>query len=167
MTCTEFLEHYTDYRDGLITAPRETRRFKRHLTQCPSCRRYDEALRNGVQVLRGSEVIYPSADFRRRLDERLRKEGLIAGPPTLVATPARAGLIAALFVGVALALVAFEGVQRYRGPERPELPPVPFPKPVAQAGVPFVSFQDPRASVVLSNPNPYGTALVEPIAAGR
>ena len=44
----------------------------------------------------------------------------------------------------------------------PTLPPVPFPKPVAQAGVPFVSFQDPRTSVVSGNPYPYGTAYVEP-----
>ena len=53
------------------------------------------------------------------------------------------------------------------------LPPVPFPKPVAHAGVPNVTFQDPRASVVAGNPNPYGTALVqpasrvEPVTAGR
>jgi len=42
------------------------------------------------------------------------------------------------------------------------LPPVPFPKPVAQAGLPFVSFQDPRTSVTTGNPYPYGTAYVEP-----
>src|SRR5216110_3065642 len=27
MTCAEFLERYTDFRDGLITAPRELRRL--------------------------------------------------------------------------------------------------------------------------------------------
>jgi hypothetical protein len=80
--------------------------------------------------------------------------------------PTRIGLIAALFVAVTIALVAAEGVRR--SPRHtPMLPPVPFPKPVAQAGLPFVSFQDPRASVVFSNPNPYGTALVEPAAARR
>jgi hypothetical protein len=35
---------------------------------------------------------------------------------------------------------------------------------VVGAGLPFVSFQDPRASVVNGNPYPYGTALVEPAA---
>jgi len=44
---------------------------------------------------------------------------------------------------------------------------VPFPKPVAQAGLPFVSFQDPRTSVVFGNPYPYGTAFVEPANAQR
>jgi anti-sigma factor RsiW len=162
MTCNEFLEHYTEYRDGLI--PREARRFARHLSQCASCRRHDQALRRGVLELQDTDTIHPSADFRRRLEQRLRHEGLVAGPPV---TPGRAGLVAALFVGVAIALVAFEGAHRHRPAQQPELPAVPFPKPVAQAGVPFVSFQDPRASVVYSNPDPYGTALIEPIAAGR
>ena len=45
MTCAEFLDRYTDFRDGLITAPRELRRFERHLVQCASCRRYDTAVR--------------------------------------------------------------------------------------------------------------------------
>jgi len=67
----------------------------------------------------------------------------------------------------AIALIAFEGVRMHDVARAPSLPPVPFPKPVAQAGVPFVSFQDPRASVVFGNPNPYGTALVQPVAAGR
>lgn len=163
MTCAEFLDHYTEYRDGLITAPREVRRFARHLSQCAVCRRHDEALRNAVSVLQDNDTIYPSADFRRRLEERLERERLAVVPPV---APARAGFVAALFVGIAILLVVFEGVQR-RSVATPELPPVPFPKPVVQAGVPFVSFQDPRASVVLSNPNPYGTALIEPIAAGR
>ena len=164
MTCIEFLEHYTEYRDGLITAPREARRYARHLSQCPSCRRHDAALRRGIEALQDSQTIYPSQDFRRRLDERLRREGLGIGREV---APGRAGLVAALFVGVGVALVAFQGVEQHRAGRIPELPAVPFPKPVVQAGVPFVSFQDPRASVVYSNPNPYGTALIEPVAAGR
>jgi hypothetical protein len=47
------------------------------------------------------------------------------------------------------------------------LPPVPFPNPVVQAGVPFVSFQDPRASVFAGPQAPDGAALVEPASAGR
>ena len=42
------------------------------------------------------------------------------------------------------------------------LPPVPFPNPVVQAGVPFVSFQDPRASVFAGPQVADGAALVEP-----
>ena len=84
----------------------------------------------------------------------------------------RTGLAAALFIAAALALIAVEGVRPRTQPVA-SLPPVPFPKPVAHAGVPNVTFQDPRASVVAGNPNPYGTALVqpasrvEPVTAGR
>jgi len=164
MTCDEFLDRYTDYRDGLLSTPREARRFTRHLEQCGSCRAFDEAVQQGVGALRAVERIEPSVDFRRRLDQRLARERRALAAPTL---PARAGLAAGLFVAVALALLAREGVRRTEVARVPSLPAVPFPKPVAQAGVPFVSFQDPRASVVVGNPSPYGTALVQPIAAGR
>jgi hypothetical protein len=49
------------------------------------------------------------------------------------------------------------------------LPPVPFLKPVVHTGVPFVSFQDPRASVFAGDPDPApdGSTPVEPASAGR
>ena len=74
MTCAEFLERYTDFRDGLVTAPRELRRFGRHLARCAGCRRYDAAVRRGVLALQAVETIEPSRDFRRRLDARLERE---------------------------------------------------------------------------------------------
>jgi hypothetical protein len=162
MTCTEFRDRHNEFRDGVITAPRELRRFERHLARCAVCAAYDTALRRGVLALRNAVTIEPSAGFRRRLDARLRLEGLRLAEPPL---RARAGIAAALFVAAALALVAIEGVRRSGPQQVAALPPVPFPKPVAQAGVPFVTFQDPRASVVSGNPNPYGTALVQPASA--
>ena len=172
MDCPEFLRRYSDFRDGLVTAPRERRRFERHLARCEPCRRYDTALRRAALALRGVGDVEPSPGFRRRLDERLRRERHLVSTPVL---PRRAGVVAALFVAVALTLVAFELVAGGRRVAlAPELPPVPFPKPVAQAWLPLVTFQDPRASVLGGNPNPYGTALVqpasthiEPVAAGR
>jgi len=162
MTCAEFLDRYTEFHDGLITAPPELRRFERHLAKCPTCRRYDTAVRRGVLALQAAERIEPSPDFRRRLDARLERE---RGASAEVR--AGAGVAAALFVAAAIALLALEGTREAEVASAPTLPPVPFPKPVASAGVPFVSFQDPRASVVSGNPNPYGTALVEPATAGR
>src|SRR5213076_1415815 len=155
MTCAQFLERYTDLRDGLITAPWELRRFTRHLAQCPACRRYDAALRRGVLALQAAQTIEPSPAFRRRLDERLARERRRSQ------VPARAGIAAAL------AMVALEGVRRPPVAQAPALPRVPFPRPVVQAGVPFISFQDPRASVFAGNPAPDGSALVEPASAGR
>src|SRR5437588_12254229 len=92
MMCAEFLERYTDVRDGLITAPRELRRFTRHLSLCPSCRHYDAAVRRGVLALQAAETIEPSPAFRRRLDARLARERRRSQ------VPGRAGIAAALFV---------------------------------------------------------------------
>jgi len=165
MRCAEFLERYTDFRDGLLTEPCELRRFERHLARCPACQRYDSALRRGVLALQAAAPIEPSPDFRRRLEARLQQER--RGGPRVPAPAGVAAVAAALFVVAALALVALEGTRRPDEARVPTLPPASFPKPVAHASVPFVSFQDPRASVVAGNPNPYGTALVEPATAGR
>src|SRR5213083_865111 len=161
MTCAEFLEQYTDFRDGLITAPRELRRFERHLVRCAGCGRYDAAVRRSVLALQAAGTIEPSRDFRRRLDARLERERRAARE-----VQASAGVAAALVLAAALAMLALEGGRR---PEvaRPVLPPVPLPNPVVQAGVPFVSFQDPRASVFAGPQATDGAALVEPASAGR
>jgi len=157
MICREFLDRYTEFRDGLIAAPRELRRFQRHLAQCAGCRSYDAALRRGVAALQNVETIEPSADFRRKLDARLAAER-----SRDAAVPASAGLVAAMLVLVALSLLVVEAGRRPQMAQALRLPPAAFPKPVANAGLPFVSFQDPRASVVDGNPYPYGTALVQP-----
>lgn len=157
MLCGEFLERHSEFRDGLITSPRDLRRFTRHMAHCPSCRRYDATVREAVQVLHSASPITPSADFRQRLDARLAIERRRVPRP-----PARSGFSTALLVLAALALFFFEVSQRPHIDKAPLLPPAAFPKPVASAALPFVSFQDPRASVVSGNPYPYGTALVQP-----
>jgi hypothetical protein len=159
MLCAEFLERHSEYRDGLITAPRELRRFARHMVHCGACRRYDATVRQAVRVLHSASPITPSADFRQRLDARLAVERR-----RVPRHPAQAGVSAAMLVLAALALFAFEVLRRPHIQTASVLPPAAFPKPVASATLPFVSFQDPRASVVNGNPYPYGTALVQPAA---
>ena len=165
MTCQEFLARYTDYRDGLIGAPREARRFARHLATCPTCSRYDVALREGVGALQSQGRQEPDAEFRQRLARRLAGERARAARPF---SPRRPAVAAALLIVVAIGLLVWEAARRPPTVSSlPPLPPVPFPKPVAQAGPPFVSFQDPRAGVISGNPHPYGTAFVEPASAHR
>lgn len=164
MNCAEFLDRYTEFRDGLVAAPRELRRFQRHLAVCAQCREYDTSVRRGVLALQALGTIEPSRNFRRRLDARLHRERVQSAGPVF-ARPGR--VAAALLVAVSLVLLAREGSRRPHAVPPPLLPPVAFPKPVANAGVPFVTFQDPRASVIAGNPRPYGTAFVEPASAGR
>ena len=157
MRCREFFERHSEFRDGLITSSKDLRRFMRHMAHCASCRRYDATVRQAVQALHTAAPITPSADFRQRLDARLAIERRRVPRP-----PARSGFSAAMLVLAALALFFFEVGRRPRIEKAPLLPPAAFPKPVARAALPFVSFQDPRASVVNGNPYPYGTALVQP-----
>src|SRR2546429_4925989 len=124
MTCAEFLERYTDFRDGLITAPRELRRFERHLLRCAGCRRYDTAVRRGVLALQAAGTIEPSRDFRRRLDARLERERRAARD-----VPARAGVAAALVLAAAPPRRALEAVPGPGVRRAPVLPSSPFPHP--------------------------------------
>src|SRR5258705_12843681 len=104
MICREFIDRYTEFRDGLIAAPRELRRFQRHVAQCAACRRYDAALRSGVAALQNVETIEPSADFRRRLDAppARHRAGAAAGPARAGHLPPSLGLLpASLSVGEA------------------------------------------------------------------
>src|SRR5437870_8311918 len=161
MLCNEFLERHTEFRDGLITFSRELHRFARHMAHCTTCRRYDATIREAVQALHAASPIAPSRDFRQRLDARLAVERRRVPRP-----PAQAGVSATILV-LAFALFFFELAQRPRIARAPLLPPVAFPNPVASAGLPFVSFQDPRARVVSGNSYPYGTILFQPAAASR
>jgi len=165
MTCTEFLARYTDYRDGLISAPREARRFARHIATCSVCRCYHTALQDGVNALQTSRYEESDPAFRQRLARRLATERAQASRPAI---PSRPAVAAALLVAAAIGLLAWESARRHPSVASvPPLPPVPFPKPVAQASPPFVSFQDPRTGVISGNPYPYGTAFVEPASARR
>jgi hypothetical protein len=129
------------------------------MAHCASCRRYDATVRQAVRVLHSASPIIPSADFRQRLDARLAIERR-----RVPRAPARSGFSTAMLVLAALALFFFEVSRQPHILKAPLLPAAAFPKPVASAALPFVSFQDPRASVVRGNPYPYGTALVQPPA---
>src|SRR5262249_30756003 len=137
----------------------------RHIATCASCRRFHTALADGVDALHEIHRDEPDTAFRERLARRLALERAQAGRPHV---PSRPSLAAALLIAAAIGLPAWEGARRHPTVATvPPLPPVPFPKPVAQAGPPFVSFQDPRTSVMSGNPYPYGTAFVEPASAQR
>lgn len=73
MECSEFLDRYSDYRDGLLGGARRAA-FQRHLAECASCARHDAAVRRGVEILRTMKEIRPSSEFGLRLRRRLRED---------------------------------------------------------------------------------------------
>ena len=70
MECINFRRHHAGWREGrrasLDVAMRE------HAAACPSCGRYDRALRIGTDLLRRGEI-EPSAGFAERLARRIRE----------------------------------------------------------------------------------------------
>ncbi len=70
MACKEFLERYTEYRDGLLSAG-ESGRFDAHLESCESCRRYESVITRGLAAWRALPRVTTSSDFQPRLQHRL------------------------------------------------------------------------------------------------
>lgn len=70
MVCTEFIERYTEYRDGLLSSD-ESARFDGHLENCESCQRYERVLTSGLTLWREIPGEITSPDFAPRLQHRL------------------------------------------------------------------------------------------------
>ena len=75
--CVDFLDSYSDFRDGLLPADRRAG-FEAHLKACDSCARYDRVVGGGVQVFRSLPGPSPSPDFHSRLLKRLHAVDLMA-----------------------------------------------------------------------------------------
>ena len=142
MRCQDFLQNYSAYRDGLD--PRLAADMEDHLEVCPSCARFDRAVREGVELLQG-EVVRPSPDFMERLQARLISD---ATPPAddghfllPITTPRLSPLMMTAVMLLAVLLVAFtlkptHVVTPAAASERPDL----VSHPRLMAGIPFVAF---------------------------
>ena len=154
MDCSNFLDWYSDFRDGLIADARLLGRLRQHVRRCESCARYDASVRSGVLSVR---EMYPSPDFRERLRERM---AATEGHPMEPIRPGSAGLAAALMLAAAVALLVYERSSRAApaatAPAVAEAPAVnsdslplrsaapigTMPIVVVNHGVPFVGFTD-------------------------
>lgn len=70
MSCEQFIERYTDFRDGLLD-PDALAEVETHLAACESCCRYDRVMRRGLELLAGIPAPESSDDFMPRLRHRL------------------------------------------------------------------------------------------------
>jgi hypothetical protein len=141
MSCVEFLEYYSDYRDGAIADSVLCRRLERHLRTCPICMRYDARLARGITVLRTFSDLEPSRGFSQTLAGRLRSTEVEEEDPV---TPGRPSVMIGLMVAAALALLFWGGDRQSVDAPVAAGPPAtqPLPAVVANAGIPFVSFAD-------------------------
>jgi len=79
MNCCEFREKHSDYSDGLLS-PAEHSEAGAHLAACTACRRFDAALRAGLDALRALPRVGVSSAFGARLRRRLRGEFAVRVP---------------------------------------------------------------------------------------
>jgi hypothetical protein len=70
MSCDEFIEVYTDFRDGLLDAEARER-AEAHLAACPCCKRYHRVMQQGLDLLTSIPPAQSSEDFMPRLRHRL------------------------------------------------------------------------------------------------
>lgn len=138
MRCSDFLEFYSDYRDGLITDPLEAQQIQQHLRRCSRCMDYDALVSRGVMALRAASDINPSFPALRRLENRLAAVSA-TGEATEPVRVAPAGIMAVLMLAASSALLFWASGERTEPAAVAETAPAPPPS-VAQA--PKVSSDD-------------------------
>lgn len=116
--CAEFLDSYSDFRDGLLPLERRGG-FERHVQTCDSCARYDRVVGGGVQVFRSLPGLAPSPDFEARLLHRLHVMDVSGGRHGSGASLA-VTLMICLTLGAGAWLPAF----RAGGGEPVRMPPI-------------------------------------------
>ncbi|HKK07646.1 MAG TPA: anti-sigma factor [Gemmatimonadota bacterium] len=135
MDCTDFLEGYSDYLDGLLSSS-ESERFEAHRRECPRCARYDRVVQRGLKICRSLPDVDPSPDFLPRLRHRIYhlEDGIPFGQM-------RHGGSAALVAVAAVGLLAFAWLPFATSvPVEVELPavaartPEPLVSPAARVG---------------------------------
>jgi len=132
MRCSEFINSFSDYFDGLGDAGFRDE-AERHLASCASCRRYCEVVECGGELFRSAPALPVSHDFYPRLQHRIfhvdDAEALSRGATGSATT-------AATIVGMAILLtaVAWSPLMRFGEPEVTLSPIVvsapPSPRPL-------------------------------------
>ena len=130
MTCDEFLTHYSDYLDECF-GPADAARWGAHISECPSCARYDRVMRRGLTLVRELPPMVPGEDFTPRLQHRLYHV-----QDELIGSRERGLGRVTLFAGAAVLLVAvaWSPLARpdlFRSAPAADAHPVAAPAPVA------------------------------------
>ena len=135
MTCSEFVEGYSEIRDG-TASPEGVRAAEEHLASCAMCRRYQHVIDRGAELLRSLPGPEVGDDFVPRLQHRLLHEDQEA----FLRRHANSGATALAVVGMALLLtfVAWAPALRRAAPVV-ELQPIVVSQPPEPAR-PVVSF---------------------------
>lgn len=132
MTCSEFLESFSEYYDGVASAP-SRREAEEHLAGCPDCRRYVEILDRGRELLRSFPEVEVTDDFAPRLEHRIYhlKDGEVL-KRGMAGSASGATVATALGMAVLLVFAAWSPILLSAVPEV-ELSPIVVSRPEARA----------------------------------
>ncbi len=149
MRCSDFLDNYSDFRDGTVENPVLRRLLRAHLEVCRCCARYHEVVERGLAKLRAAEPVEPSRRFRTALRHRLAASA--QEPAALFPVPMR--FAGSLVVAAAVATLVIEGLNRNRQEIDPLTPPAARPMPVVRANPPpFATFADISSQTSFQRP---------------
>lgn len=108
MKCSEFLDSYTDFRDGAL-APAKGDALRAHMTECVPCRRYDRVVTRGINLLQALPETPPDPDFRARLrhsiytlEEERRRRRLLGSAAHAIPLLGALGVLGALLATLTL-----------------------------------------------------------------
>ncbi|RMH12382.1 MAG: hypothetical protein D6701_13595 [Gemmatimonadetes bacterium] len=140
MTCSEFLERYSDFFDAADGTP-EAQAFVDHMASCARCRRYHDVVRRGVDLLRAMPGLEVPESFGPRLEHRLLHERdaavLRQAGPTSGATVATVVGVAAL-----IAVAAWSPLLQRELPEV-EVSPIVVSRPASYEPLPPLELFNP------------------------
>jgi hypothetical protein len=136
MNCREFRRRYSAYRDGhdpVLAADMDD-----HIEACRSCADLDRALREGIEALRGEQIL-PSAQFTERLRLRLEYAEAVPDPLPPRVSPWAATAAAGLFI--TLIGLSLKTMMVLPPPVAAEMQPMVIVQPKLVPGIPFVFFE--------------------------
>lgn len=136
MDCRDFRRRYSAYRDS--HDPGLAADMDDHMELCPDCAGYDRALRAGIDLLRGEQLV-PSPEFLSRLTLRLATAEPVPEPLPPRVSP-WAATIAAGFL-IALVGLTLKELMVLPPPVAAEVQPMVIAQPRLVPGIPFIAFE--------------------------
>jgi hypothetical protein len=102
MDCRNFRNKHSLYVDQMCSALEESE-MREHAQRCAKCARHDTLVRRSLLLVRNLPYIEPSANFRARLDARLRESAVSVAMPKPMRPSYK--MFAAMAAGVAFVTV--------------------------------------------------------------
>jgi hypothetical protein len=133
MGCSEFLEHFSEYFDG-VGEPAFLAEADAHVASCDQCRRYRDVVVRGRELMQAAPGPRVSRDFYPRLKHRIYH---VEDADALAKTSVGSATSGAAVLGIAVVLTVVAWSPLMRDKTEVELAPIVVdnPRPTAKLGL--------------------------------